>query len=663
MSTLIPHAAPLHHRRKLRVAGFLVSQFERELLYYGLFQSAEGERMRTRALPPVLLLMVSLATSLGAQSKKAEPISPAITTARTPQRLFQELSRSVFVVEALDSDGDVVAFGSGVAIGTDSVLTNHHVIEGAVSIRVTQKAKSWSAMVIASDADRDLCRLRVHGLNAAPVPVRPSSELAVGEKVYAIGTPEGLELTFSEGVISGLRGSGASKLIQTSAPISHGSSGGGLFDSVGKLVGITTATLSEGQNLNFAVPADWALRSRTTTAVNSGNDDAISSNDTTRKRLKREADDASADGDYETAEARWGELAKLEPTEPFWHISKSYAFYMQHHFEEAAMEARIAIGLAPDSASAHESLASALQRAGNLDGAISEFRNAIRLNPSSGSGHYDLGRALAEAGKLDDAISEYREALRLEPDPYAISPYLRCDLGKLLLKKQDVDASITQLQEAVRLYPGLGDAHYDLAFALYTKRNLNDAIVEFRQAANLKPQSPSYHYFYGVALAADGDREGSKSQFREAIRLKRDFAEAHYELAKMLTGDDSVAEFREALRIKPDYAEARLGLGDALKWECIRRDTHDYGDYWTKFGKRLGFEGKSNICADAIAELRKAIALQPRWAEAHYSLAFMFEWRGDNQEALQDAGVACSLAPNNKEFCDKYKKLERGKKR
>jgi len=77
--------------------------------------------------------------------------------------------------------------------------------------------------------------------------------------VYAVGAPEGLEMTLSEGLISGFRDFRGQRVVQTSAPISHGSSGGGLFDEVGGLVGITTFMLGAGQNLNFAILAERAL--------------------------------------------------------------------------------------------------------------------------------------------------------------------------------------------------------------------------------------------------------------------------------------------------------------------------------------------------------------------------------------------------------------------
>ncbi len=79
----------------------------------------------------------------------------------------------------------------------------------------------------------------------------------VGQRVYAIGAPQGLELTLSEGLISALRGTDKGAIIQTTAPVSPGSSGGGLFNSSGQLVGIVTFQRKSGQNLNFALPAAW----------------------------------------------------------------------------------------------------------------------------------------------------------------------------------------------------------------------------------------------------------------------------------------------------------------------------------------------------------------------------------------------------------------------
>ncbi len=109
----------------------------------------------------------------------------------------------------------------------------------------------------AASYEADRCVLRVRGLKLQPIKgVRPIGNLEIGEAVYAIGNPHGLERTISEGLVSGVRDLGDIRLIQTSAAISPGSSGGGLFDARGNLVGITALTLRNSQQINFAIPAE-----------------------------------------------------------------------------------------------------------------------------------------------------------------------------------------------------------------------------------------------------------------------------------------------------------------------------------------------------------------------------------------------------------------------
>ena len=110
--------------------------------------------------------------------------------------------------------------------------------------------------VKAGDPDKDLCLLTAPGLTAKPARLGRAARLKVGEPVYAVGAPQGLELSLSEGIVSQLRG-GPPPLIQTTVAISPGSSGGGLFNAEAELVGITTFYLKDSQSLNFAVPVEW----------------------------------------------------------------------------------------------------------------------------------------------------------------------------------------------------------------------------------------------------------------------------------------------------------------------------------------------------------------------------------------------------------------------
>jgi serine protease Do len=195
----------------------------------------------------------SQATRGGAQS---------FGSARSAENIFAEVSPSIVRVHAADAFGQPIKQGSGVVVGPGRVITNCHVTSGAAQITVASGADSRSASVYIADEEFDLCSLDVGGLNAPAVMVGSVNTLRTGQRVFAIGAPLGLELTISEGIVSSLRETPNGKVIQTTAPVSPGSSGGGLFDVEGKLVGIITFQQRSGQNLNFAVPADWIAEMR-----------------------------------------------------------------------------------------------------------------------------------------------------------------------------------------------------------------------------------------------------------------------------------------------------------------------------------------------------------------------------------------------------------------
>jgi S1-C subfamily serine protease len=171
---------------------------------------------------------------------------------------YARLAPSTVTIVSMSSDGEIMMFGSGVAVGDgQTLLTNHHVVKDAYAILIvcqdTSEEGGYPAYITAHAPELDLATLRLAGsktLDAIPM----ATELpAVGAKAYAIGSPRGLSGTLTEGIVSAIRVRGGYPVIQTTAPISPGSSGGGLFNAEGQLIGITTESMSEGQQLNFAV--------------------------------------------------------------------------------------------------------------------------------------------------------------------------------------------------------------------------------------------------------------------------------------------------------------------------------------------------------------------------------------------------------------------------
>jgi len=174
------------------------------------------------------------------------------------EQIAAKCSSSVFYIEIYDRYGEAIASGSGVFISPDGkALTNHHVVEDAYSafIQTTDGSIYDVTGWYDAKAETDLALIQVEGSGFDYMELGDVSALAAGQTVFAIGSPLGLDNTISQGIISNpnrvVDGLG---YIQTTAPISHGSSGGALINNRGKLIGITSAGFTDGQNLNLAVP-------------------------------------------------------------------------------------------------------------------------------------------------------------------------------------------------------------------------------------------------------------------------------------------------------------------------------------------------------------------------------------------------------------------------
>lgn len=173
-------------------------------------------------------------------------------TAREIAALIFPSSVSIYV---LSEDGDAYS-GSGFIVGPGVVATCYHVVEGARRIVVTpmnEENNRYVASLISNDGDRDTALLRVSGLKKNPLKISHESDFYIGEQVYTLGNPRGFEGTFSNGIISNFMRINDTYYMQFTAPISPGSSGGPVVNSVGEVVGMVNMQVKEGQNLNFAI--------------------------------------------------------------------------------------------------------------------------------------------------------------------------------------------------------------------------------------------------------------------------------------------------------------------------------------------------------------------------------------------------------------------------
>ena len=207
-----------------------------------------------RRLCPLLVL----AAAFLAASPAARALNASEVFAKTRHAIY-------LVIVSGDEPGvvDVVAQGSAVLIAPGRFVTNCHVLERGKTFVISRREDKVieRATVVNFERGKDLCELDLAQMKSGfdkPVEIAPPDSLHIGETVFAIGSPRGMELTISNGIASGFREmKNGTKMVQTTAPFSPGSSGGGLFDDQGRLVGITTLIAKDSQNLNFAVSAQY----------------------------------------------------------------------------------------------------------------------------------------------------------------------------------------------------------------------------------------------------------------------------------------------------------------------------------------------------------------------------------------------------------------------
>lgn len=212
---------------------------------------------------PSLALLVLMAVGVTAAQEQPAQDSPAAPVRYSIPELVKAMSPTVVYIAAVNRDGRPANVGSGFIVHADGVIvTNYHLVEGAFGLQIKTFDREIYDRVEVLDYDirRDVIVLKIRPYRPLhAVSLAEGDELAIGEDAAAIGNPQGLEHTVSAGIISGYRQAEGFRVIQTTVPISPGSSGGPLFNMAGDVVGITTAAaIGDGsQNLNFAIPVSY----------------------------------------------------------------------------------------------------------------------------------------------------------------------------------------------------------------------------------------------------------------------------------------------------------------------------------------------------------------------------------------------------------------------
>lgn len=337
--------------------------------------------------------------------------------------LVRRVKPSVVAIATYDSNGEALMTGSGFFLRPGQVVTNLHVIRGAARAEIKTldgKGKVYPvAGLVAVDEEGDLALMSVD----MPADRPRSSELASdlpdeGETVFVIGNPLKLEGSVSDGIVSAVREvPNVGRIIQITAPISHGNSGSPVFNLRGEVLGVVTVKVTNGQNINLAIASSrltqlHAGKLRPLTELNvKGKADLAES-------LYKSGLESLWLGNYDNAVGYFENAVNKNPRRAEAWVQVGYCKVKQGKNEEAIRAYQQALSLKPEVAEIHNKLGDAYYYAGRLREAIESYSQAIELRADFAEAYYNLAIAYFESGNRSMAKSKARTLEQLDPKLY-----------------------------------------------------------------------------------------------------------------------------------------------------------------------------------------------------------------------------------------------------
>jgi tetratricopeptide (TPR) repeat protein len=340
--------------------------------------------------------------------------------------LVRRVKPSVVSVLTYDAKGEPLISGTGFFIRPGEVVTNMHVIRGAHRVEIHTldgKGRTYPvAGALAVDEEADLALLSVDLPAERSRPLTFASALPDdGEQIFVIGNPLRLEGSVSEGIVSAVREvPDLGRIIQITAPVSHGNSGSPLLNMRGQVIGIVTVKVTNGQNINLALGVT-RISALAKGRLMSFDQVAARNRSATQPELLAEVwyrggIDSLWLGNYDSALNYFETAANRNPRRPETWIQIGYCKVKQGRNDEAIRAYRRALQLKPSSADAYNRLGDAYYYGAHFNDAIDAYRQAARLRPDQPEAYYNLGLAYMEIGDRESALAQSRLLVSIDPE-------------------------------------------------------------------------------------------------------------------------------------------------------------------------------------------------------------------------------------------------------
>jgi tetratricopeptide (TPR) repeat protein len=372
--------------------------------------------MKKRIYLPLFTLVVTLLLTSAVHAQESLPA------------LVKRVKPAVVAIATYDAAGEPLMTGSGFFLRPGQVVTNLHVIRGAVRAEIKTldgKGKVFAVSgALAVDEEGDLALLGVD----MPLERSRSTELATelpdeGEPIFVIGNPLKLEGSVSDGIVSAVREVPNSyRIIQITAPISHGNSGSPVFNLRGQVLGVVTVKVTNGQNINLAIAAA-RVGQLTVGKLQPLSELSVRNRGDVAESLYRTGIESLWLGNYDNAVGYFENAANKNPRRAETWVQVGYCKVKQGKNQEAIRAYLQALQLKPSDAEIYNKLGDAYYYAGRLREAIESYTEAARLQPDYAETFYNLAIAYSESGNPGMAAQQARILQRLDQKLY--ERYLR----------------------------------------------------------------------------------------------------------------------------------------------------------------------------------------------------------------------------------------------
>jgi len=325
----------------------------------------------------------------------------------TPDKIYEKVNNSIVVVLAYDNLGNMFQ-GSGVVINNEGlIVTNHHVCKDANRIEIKHYNKEIKNVSIYKyDEVKDILFLQTDDRTLTLIPYGSSSSLKTGQRIYAVGSPEGYENSISEGIVSGFRTDENNvKLIQMTCPITDGSSGGAVLNARGELIGLSVSGQHEGA-LYFAIPVNDIYSMIGIESQYTEISDPV--------KYYEIGTQANESKNYNDAEVYFSKYLEKFSGDATAYYKRGYARFKLKEYKKA----------------------------------ISDFSTVLEKSETSESFFY-RGNCYYSLKDYKNALADYTKALEQEPDNYDI--YYNRGYANFRLK--NYSAAVADWQRAVELNP------------------------------------------------------------------------------------------------------------------------------------------------------------------------------------------------------------------